>query len=50
MAIAILPSLARAEGDYGLVAIPREQATAGIAGAQRFVTEMKRRLETSSES
>ena len=34
----------RAEGDYGLVAISREQASAGIAGARRFVTEVKRRL------
>jgi hypothetical protein len=46
----------RAEGDYGLVVISREQASAGIAGAQRFVIEMKRRLaegplpETSPES
>ena len=34
----------RAEGDYGLAVISREQASAGIAGAQRFVTEMKRWL------
>ena len=26
----------RAEGDYGLVAISREQASVGIAGARRF--------------
>jgi uncharacterized protein (UPF0332 family) len=46
----------RAEGDYGLAVISREQASVGIAGAQRFVTEMKRRFAegplpgTSSES
>ena len=39
----------RAEGDYGLVTISREQASAGIAGAMRFVTEMKRRLPAGSQ-
>jgi hypothetical protein len=34
----------RAESDYGLVAISREQAIAGLAGARRFVTEVKQRL------
>ena len=34
----------RAESDYGLVAISREQAVAGIASARRFVTEVERLL------
>ncbi len=34
----------RAESDYGLVTIAREQATAGIAGARRFVNEINDRL------
>ena len=40
----------RTEGDYGLVAISREQASVGIAGARRFVTEVNRRLARRSAS
>jgi uncharacterized protein (UPF0332 family) len=35
----------RAEGDYGLTAISREQASAGIDGARRFLKETKQRLQ-----
>lgn len=39
----------RSEGDYGLVAISREQAVAGIASARRFVAEVKQRLPLPSD-
>ena len=36
----------RAEGDYGLLEIGREQAEAGIQSARQFVEEMATRLES----
>ena len=39
----------RAEGDYGLVAISREQASAGIEAARRFVAAITRRLTRPSQ-